>query len=159
VGRWAPHLGLDQREAIGDAVEEGRTTAEIIGMAAAGKLWYRKTRDRLDEFSVSETTVRKIAQERRRELPVAPGGGEVPLTLHEAASKTRKVALRTIARIEAIDNPSGRDLTDLRTAWGILGDIDRHNKGKQPAKRPRRNGKDAGSDLAQRLLAGERERP
>jgi hypothetical protein len=159
MGRWAPKFDGRQKEACVAAADRGMNAAAVVAAAAAGTL-----EDDLEPFVVSESIVRKwMKQAALGYEPPEPGSEpDPPPETDPIADRARRIAEKTVDRIEAIDNPTGRDLTDLRTALSIIEDVDRRGQrratGRKSRRRATRNGdSDAASDLARRLLAADQD--
>jgi hypothetical protein len=139
MGRWSPHLGEDQRDAIARAMLARKTAAEVASAVAAGEL------DQLPPFDVSETTCRDIRAEQERRQDRAEGNGHAAAEESEAV----RIAKETVRRVAAMSEPKAKDLSALEQAQRII-----DKAAKQTAKtRPRKPAKQKRSELAKRLLA------
>jgi hypothetical protein len=101
VGRFAPKLSDEMREAIRAAAAEGRTARDIVDLAAAGRL------GSLRSFTVAESTVREIAGEARREHGLAHGdpapttaGQERTASIDAIATRAQAILEQEMARLE-----------------------------------------------------------
>jgi hypothetical protein len=93
VGRFAPKLSAEMREAIRAAAAEGGSAREIVDLAAAGGL------GGVGPFAVSESTVRELAGEARREHGIAASAHNAS----PAPDPTGHTALDTPERTAPID--------------------------------------------------------
>jgi hypothetical protein len=114
-------FSTDQRDAaIGAVLEHGLTALEAAQAAAEGRLG--------DPFDPSVTTVQGwVAAHQRREGVQVAG--------QEEARRVRAVAEKTIARVEAMDAPTAKDLHALREAQRLVHDADR--RAPRPVPKPR----------------------
>jgi transposase len=129
-------FSTDQRDAVIAAVlEHGLTASEAAQAAADGRLG--------DPFEPSVTTVQGwVAAHKRREGVEAAG--------QEESRRVRAVAEKTIARVEAMDAPTAKDLHALREAQRLVHDTDR--RAPREAPRPRESSAE-GRELIARMLA------
>jgi hypothetical protein len=159
VGRWAPQHDDQRRQACVRAHLDGMNAGAIVRAAAAGEL-----EDGLEPFAVSESAVRQWAKRAALGSASPEPDSDPEPELDPIDARARRIAEKTVDRIEALDKPAGKDLADLRTAISILDDIDRRQQRRNTRRKPRaRSGNsdaasDASSDLAQRLLAADQDR-
>jgi hypothetical protein len=92
MGRFAPKLSDEMREAIRVAAAEGRTAPEIVKLAAAGGL------GGLRSFDVSESTVRELAGEVRD--PAAGATTQSPAPVDVIATRAQAILEQEMARLE-----------------------------------------------------------
>jgi transposase len=112
MGRYAPDFNDQHRAAVVAAVlEQGLSAREVVEAAAAGELG-------LEPFRISTSTVQgRVAAHRRREGVVLMGTDE--------AQRVRALAEKTIARVEAMDEPTAKDMHALREALRTVNAADR----------------------------------
>jgi hypothetical protein len=122
VGRYADKHSQEQRDAVIRAqLEDGISAEEAVELAAAGQLY------ELEPFDISPSMVRELRREVERERPTN-GGPKTEL------DRARAIAEATIARIEAMESPSAKDLHAARQAAQIIRDADREQE-KQAARK------------------------
>jgi hypothetical protein len=146
VGRYATELNPKIRAVLVAAqLEHGMSAAETARAAQAGEL------EGLPPTRVSETTCRELAAEARREQSTQSNGSAASESdetreLGEAMAaeaEERAYFEQQIARIKALDEPTAKQLSIMRTALHVLEDIDRR-RAKRAARRRRPAEQEAG---------------
>jgi hypothetical protein len=118
MGRYAPNLSNEQREAVTRAMlEDGMSAGEVVELAAAGQLG-------LPAFEVSESTARDLRAEAERERDNGTVDDPGP-PADQATAQALAFAEREIARIEALETPSAKELSAYREALRIKQDAER----------------------------------
>jgi hypothetical protein len=106
MGRLSPLFSADQKAAVIGAYEGGLTAREVAAAAAAGEL--------LDEpFEIAVSTINDLVMRYRRTERVEDGTAE-------DAERVRAIAQKTIARVEALEAPTAKDLSALEGAIRVV---------------------------------------
>jgi hypothetical protein len=122
MGRWAHKLSDEQKAAVVRAMlEDAMGAEEVVELAAGGELYG------LEPFDISPSTVRELRAEAERERPTNGG----PKTEHDRA---RAIAEATLARVEAMDSPTAKDLHAARQAAQIIRDADKQVARERPKR-------------------------
>jgi hypothetical protein len=156
MGRYSPNLTQHQRDAITQAMIAGKTAAEVVKAAAAGKL------DDLPAFKVSETACRDLRADAERNLAT----GDHELTDWEKhAAQARAIIVQQLEQLAAKQKKGPLSVHDIRdgielSRWAQ--DLDRHEKRERRRKRPPESNGQASEDeqrsaLAERLLADDQQ--
>jgi hypothetical protein len=113
MGRRDPKHTPEMRKAIVQAVEQGFTAREVVELAAAGQLGGQPP------FEVAESTVHHLVGAARRERASRAA------TPNPETETMRRIAQATIARVDALEVPTAKDLSALAQAHRVLLQADR----------------------------------
>jgi len=140
MGRLTPHFSDGQRHACIGAVLDGYSAREATQAAASGELG-------LEPFEVSITTIQDWVAQHERSEEISDQG-------REEADRARVIAQKEIARVEALEAPTAKDLHSLEQALRLVRRADRQAPRKAPPKPS-----SGPSDRLVALCADERECP
>jgi len=133
------------REAIVQAVDRGYTACEVVELAGDGRF------DGLPPFEVAENTVNDVARKARLDrTPEQHAPASDP-----TVQRMRKLAEKTIERLEGMETPGAKDLSALREAHRVLEQLDRADRRRLPAAetKPGHQPSESESDLVERMQA------
>jgi hypothetical protein len=102
-------------------LDDSMSAEEVVELAAAGALYG------LGPFDISPSQARELRAEAERERPTN-GGPKTEL------DRARAIAEATLARIEAMDNPTAKDLHAARQAALIIRDAEKQVARERPKR-------------------------
>jgi hypothetical protein len=118
-------------------LEDSMSAEEVVELAAAGRLYG------LEPFDISPSQARELRAEAERERPTN-GGPKTEL------DRTRAIAEATIARVEALEAPTAKDLHAAREAARIIRDAEKQQE-RESARRRASQPRDQAKPKCQRL--------